>query len=80
MEAWSFSSSARTVRPRGAGTTNTPCSFPIKQLEQMAAANHVPTGRKFSDQELNATRERIRELHDRWTVVPSGANLELTFT
>src|SRR5262249_10948350 len=51
-----------------------------KQLEQMTAANNVPIGRKFFDQELNATRGRIRELHDRWTAVPSGATFELTFT
>jgi hypothetical protein len=51
-----------------------------KQLRQMAAPNNSPIGREFSVQELDATRECIRELHDRWAVLPTGATLELTFT
>lgn len=49
------------------------------QLDAMMESKNIGAGRKFTEAELNASRQRIRELHDRWAAVPNGGTLELTF-
>ena len=50
-----------------------------RQLNEMVGPKGIAVGRNFSDQDLSATRERIRDLHAKWAAVPNGGSMELSF-
>jgi hypothetical protein len=50
------------------------------QLDRMMEPSAAGSLRRFTDQELAATRRRIDELHDQWAALPDGEALELSFT
>jgi hypothetical protein len=48
-------------------------------VAQLVEMKRIQVGRTFTDAELRATRQRIRELHQQWAELALGSALELRF-